>query len=89
MNKLSLLFYIFIYNLVYFNAQAQQGEWVWLHGDSTFTGTGNWGIQGVPSPTNEPPSLYAACQWTDHDGNFWLFGGVQSTGNEFGDLWKY
>ncbi|MCX6274095.1 MAG: T9SS type A sorting domain-containing protein [Bacteroidetes bacterium] len=65
------------------------GEWVWLHGDSITNNPGNFGTQGIPSQSNEPPSLYAACQWTDLSGNFWLFGGVQGSGVQYGDLWKY
>jgi hypothetical protein len=66
------------------------GEWVWLHGDSISNNPGNFGIQGVPSATNYPPSLYEACEWTDNSGNFWLWGGLHPTPySVYSDLWKY
>src|SRR5437773_71919 len=69
---------------------AQAGEWIWLSGSNVLDGAGNFGVQGVSSPTNTPPSLYEACEWIDSDGNLWLFGGVSGMfSNEYGDLWKY
>jgi type IX secretion system substrate protein/galactose oxidase-like protein len=67
---------------------SQAGEWVWLKGDSVPNQPGNYGVQGVPSPTNNPPSLYEPCEWTDLNGNFWLFGGHQF-GGPYNALWKY
>lgn len=66
---------------------SQAGEWVWIKGDSIPYQPGNFGVQGVPSPTNNPPSLYEPCEWTDLNGNFWLFGGYK--GGSYADLWKY
>jgi len=74
--------------LIYSTAFSQVGEWVWIHGDSAANSAGNFGTQGVPSPSNEPPSFYEACEWTDFNGNFWLFGGESYAGT-YGDLWKY
>jgi hypothetical protein len=81
-----LLLSLFIFCSVFSSAQTP-GEWVWLSGDS-ITSNGNFGIQGVPSPTNVPPSLYEACEWTDNNGNFWLFGGGRP-GSFYADVWKY
>ncbi len=64
------------------------GEWVWLHGDSITNNPGNFGTQGVSSPTNYPPSLYESCEWTDLNGNFWLFGGCHINAS-YGDVWKF
>lgn len=64
------------------------GEWVWVHGDSTFNNPGNFGVQGTPSPTNYPPGLYEACSWTDTDGNFWLFGGGKLS-QAYNTMWKF
>ncbi|MFI5217957.1 MAG: kelch repeat-containing protein [Bacteroidia bacterium] len=71
---------------------SQVGEWVWIHGDSIPNSTGYYGIQGVSSPSNKPRAVYEACEWTDLNGNFWLFGGTnwnQIPKQEFNDLWKY
>ncbi len=66
---------------------SQSGVWTWMNGDSTYNTWGVYGIKGVASPNNTPPCLYEACQWTDLQGNFWLFGGK---GNTYPNcLWKY
>lgn len=90
MKKLFLLhclLIIFTFN----NLHGQVGQWVWLHGDSTFNNVGNFGIKGVSSPSNIPPSLYEPCEWTDLNGNFWMYGGNDSsiTNKTKNDLWKY
>jgi hypothetical protein len=73
-----------------FVANAQPpGEWMWIHGDSTVNYSGNFGVQGVPSPLNVPPSLYEAFEWKDSNGNFWLFGGILATNGKSTALWKY
>ncbi len=78
---------LFIFSSV--NCFSQNpGEWVWLHGDTITNQSGNFGTQGLPSPTNNPPGLYEACEFTDPNGNFWLFGGALPTGR-YADLWRY
>ena len=81
-----LPFLFFIYA-----ACAQPGQWVWLHGDSSFTGTGNFGTQGFPSVNNDPPHLYEPCEWTDLNGNFWMYGGLDDNAGiqVHNDLWRY
>ena len=69
-------------------AIAQAGEWTWMHGSIAPFSTGNFGVQGIPSPTNEPPGVYEACEWSDPNGNFWTFGGYTAA-NFYNDLWKY
>ena len=64
---------------------AQQGEWTWMHGDSTGGSLGHYGVQGVSDPLNEPPSADEIVSWVDLQGNLWLFGGEFA----YGDLWKY
>ncbi len=68
---------------------AQAGEWVWLHGSASPYSNGNAGIKGVSNPTNEPPALYEPCEWTDLNGNFWMFGGISQVGFVHDNLWKY
>jgi PKD repeat protein len=67
-------------------AFSQAGEWTWMSGVNTTNFQGSFGTQGVPSPTNSPPGEYEDCEWKDHQGNFWLYGG---TFNNYGDLWRY
>ena len=66
-------------------AYSQAGEWTWMKGDSTPNNYGNFGIMGVPAPTNQPPSRYACGYWNDLQGNLWIYGGVGG----IGDLWKF
>ncbi len=64
------------------------GEWVWKNGAKQFNYAGNFGQRGVYNKANKPPGLYEAAEWTDLDGNFWLYGGW--TGNSISNtLWKY
>ncbi len=81
---------LFIYTSIIFNSVfAQSGEWTWMHGDAAPNQSGNFGTQGISSPSNKPPAVYEGCEWTDHDGNFWLFGGQPTAGNFYADVWKY
>ena len=61
-----------------------QGQWTWMNGANTTGQAGVYGTQGVFAPGNTPPSLYEAVQWTDHAGNFWIFGGLN-----YSDLWEF
>ena len=57
------------------------GEWMWIHGSNVANSSGNYGVQGIPSPTNDPPAAYEPSEWADLNGNFWLC--------ESNVLWKY
>ncbi|MFM2388113.1 MAG: hypothetical protein RL660_2870 [Bacteroidota bacterium] len=70
------------------NANAQLGEWTWMHGTQNGTGAGVYGTKGVPNAANYPEGRYQCAYWTDTNGNFWLFGGVTLNGEQ-NDLWKY
>src|SRR5690349_18901229 len=74
--------------LLTLTCQSQPGEWVWLHGSNTANGLSNYGVQGIPSPSNVPPAVYEPNEWTDLSGNFWMYGG-SSNGQFYADLWKY
>ena len=79
-----------VFTLITLHCTAQQGQWTWMNGDSTANSLGVYGIQGSYSANNTPPALYEACEWTDKQGNFWLFGGQDSTiAGKYGDLWEY
>jgi hypothetical protein len=78
---------ILISSLFIQNASAQNpGEWMWINGSNIST-VAVFGVQGVSSPANTPPGVYEACEWTDHNGNFWMYGGAG--GGTWADLWKY
>lgn len=64
-------------------------EWTFLKGNTTATVTTNFGTQGVPAAANLPPGRSSAMSWRDGSGNLWLFGGVNTSGAQINDLWKY
>ena len=64
----------------------QQNEWVEINEGPPI---GNYGIKGISSPSNYPPARNGSCSFVDKDNNIWLFGGMDSLGREYNDLWKY
>jgi N-acetylneuraminic acid mutarotase len=64
------------------------GQWMWIKGSNLANSPAVFGTQGVPAPGNTPPGIYECAEWTDLNGNFWLFGGVTSAGT-YGALWKF
>ena len=68
---------------------AQQGEWTWIKGSSGANDPGTYGSQGVPDPNNTPAAVFKAAEWTDHDGNLWLFGGTDPNYLEMNAMWKF
>jgi hypothetical protein len=83
MKKHFLTFYFSVSIFVFSYAQPT-GEWMWIHGSNVVGAPAVWGTQGVPSPSNNPPSLYEPCEWKDLNGKFWMFGG-----GTYAALWKY
>jgi len=82
--------YIFLcYIFMHHAGFSQQGQWTWMRGDSTTGSAGSFGVQGVASPTNEPPAVYEASEWTDQSGNFWQHGGQDASFSFYDDMWKY
>jgi hypothetical protein len=71
------------------------GDWTWYTGSSNPQQTGNYGTQGVPSPSNSPSARSNASCWTDPNGKLWLFGGdygnlaSASSFGVFNDLWMF
>ena len=68
---------------------AQLGWWTWMHGESSaisVAANGNLGTMGVAAPTNDPPRAYNGAEWTDLNGNFWMFGGAMPLPDV---LWKF
>jgi N-acetylneuraminic acid mutarotase len=82
-------------------ADGQTGEWAWMGGSSKITQRsgseagqrGVYGKKGEPAPTNVPGGRLGAVSWTDHHGNFWLFGGggfgSTATFGFLNDMWMF
>jgi hypothetical protein len=85
MKRISTLILILSISIL---ANAQPGQWTWVHGSNFANGPANWGVQGVPNATNVPPATYEQCEWADQSGNFWIFGGLAG-GGQYGALWRY
>ena len=65
------------------------GQWTWMNGHNT-NNVAVWGTQGVFAPGNTPPGVYEGCQMTDLQGNFWMYGGLDSTcGGQYADMWEF
>ena len=65
------------------HAHGQGGVWTWMHGSGAGSTSGDYGVKGVASPTNDPPERYQTAYWTDKQGNFWIFGGVADFFDEY------
>lgn len=64
--------------------------WTWVSGTNMTNSAGNFGIKGVPSISNVPPSrTETAAQWTDAVNNLWIFGGLGVAQLDHDDLWRY
>jgi gliding motility-associated-like protein len=90
-NKIFFAFILFILGFGT-NLIAQNGLWTWMKGSTTPDFPGNFGVQTVPAASNEPPAVYEAAEWTDNNGNFWIFGGITtgvSGGTYHSALWRY
>lgn len=69
---------------------SQSGLWTWMAGTDSIDAKGVYGIMGVPSPANHPPVIYEGVEFTDKQGNFWLYGGCdQVIPVQYADLWKF
>jgi N-acetylneuraminic acid mutarotase len=77
------------------------GEWTWVGGDTVLIeGSESWpgvyGTRGVFNNNNIPGGRAGSSNWTDTNGNFWLFGGQgadhspdDGSNLPLNDLWKY
>jgi len=68
--------------------------WTWVSGIDGRNDPGVYGTQGVPSVNNVPSGRDYAANWTDSQGNLWLFGGaavdtVRGSPTVSNDLWKF
>ena len=77
-------------------------EWTWIGGDKTlpciaanqcYVNRGVYGTFKEAATGNAPGGRAAATTWTDHNGNFWIYGGLgaDSTGMQcyLNDLWEF
>src|ERR1043165_1046441 len=85
------------YNLSYDWNDLWKYDWhtnvfTWVSGPSSTGGVGTYGTQGIPDINNIPAARYEnRTFWQDACGKFWLWGGIQESGNGwvFNDLWNY
>jgi len=68
-------------------------QWTWVGGSDSANAAGVYGTQHAGGAGNGPGARALAVSWTDHSGNFWLFGGYgYAQGGALGnlnDLWEY
>jgi N-acetylneuraminic acid mutarotase len=69
------------------------GLWTWVGGSNTPNAAGVYGTQGAGAAGDTPGARVSAVSWTDHAGNFWLFGGYGYAQAGYlgtlNDLWEY
>jgi N-acetylneuraminic acid mutarotase len=77
-----------LYDLWEFTPSAN--EWAWM-GNGGIQEQPVYGTQGTPAPGNGPGARYAPSNWTDSNGDLWLFGGQTIPGPTIddNDLWRY
>lgn len=67
--------------------------WIYIGGPQYANPVSNYGIQGVPSPTNTPGSRNGSVVWVDFEGIVWLYGGAGYDNfvvpGALSDLWKW
>lgn len=71
------------------SSAANAQNWTWMHGPTTTNGLATFGTQGVAAAANIPPPVYGAGEWTDQQGNLWVFGGLDRNFEYWACLWKY
>ncbi len=65
-------------------------NWTWVKGSKYRHQPPVYGTLGVAHNANTPGARSeAVCTWTDNDNNLWLFGGADTIGKAYADLWKY
>jgi len=72
-------------------------EWTWMGGNNTACDygvqSGVWGAMGTAAPENVPSCRFGASNWTDRDGNLWLFGGqgrdIYGDWGDLNSLWEF
>jgi N-acetylneuraminic acid mutarotase len=72
---------------------TQSLEWTWVAGSDGRDMPGVYGTKGVASASNSPGARNTGEAWFDHQGRFWIFGGIawDSEAHQFliNDLWMF
>lgn len=74
---------------------AGNNEWAWIAGSNTGAQTpGVYGQLALPAPANTPGERMSTVNWTDTEGNLWLFGnnpGTDAAGKVgfLDDVWEF
>lgn len=79
--------------LLFTISQCFAQDYTWIHGSMQGNQPPIIGTPSIPSPANIPGARISSMQWSDANGNFWLFGGsgIEPLGGAafLNDLWKY
>jgi len=92
MKKLLLLKNSVLLFFISINTFSQTSWWTWVKGSDTIHQYGNYGTLGISSVTNTLGGRANSVNWTDLQGNLWLFSGDRSpyvSSGHINDLWKY
>jgi len=72
--------------------------WTWVFGNHNQSAISYHSAMGIADPGNYPGSREAGNSWTDNNGNFWLFGGLNDDNSPYigsrptnlcNDVWKW
>ncbi|MEO8583222.1 MAG: kelch repeat-containing protein [Flavitalea sp.] len=66
---------------------VNSNSWTFVNGETSILPTSVYGSPNVLEPEIQPGGTANACNWTDNQGNFWVFGG-QSPGGYGNQSWK-
>jgi N-acetylneuraminic acid mutarotase len=70
-------------------------QWTWISGSDAMNQLAVPGTLQKAAAGNVPAARNGAVSWVDHNGNFWLFGGVgvenpsEALGSYLNDLWEF
>jgi galactose oxidase-like protein len=68
---------------------ASANEWTWMKGQNVFDQPATYGTIMVPDPANNPTARAVYCKWKDNADNLWFFGGANSLGSTFNEMWRF
>jgi hypothetical protein len=63
--------------------------WAWVAGSDAVNTAGVYGTMGVAAAVSTPGARSGALSWTDANGNLWMLGGEDNSGNLYNDLWEF
>ena len=64
------------------------GEWTFVKGEISISPDAVYGSRGEPANENNPGGTANFARWKDENGNFWMFGGLSSSGL-LNQTWKF